>query len=280
MQAIFGGKNKTLGHKLGKRYHMRVNQRQVTNLLLIIGVVAMATVAWFDYRLRSSVDPETLLIPYDLTEVNELTIERPDVADITLRRIGQTWSIVHPIKIDAKDERVMSFLRVLKQPEGKRYPIHQVNLNKLGLKYPIAVIGIYDTELRFGKLEPTSQQRYLRVGDSVVLVDDYFYQFLTGGVNAFANLEILPTDSRVNAVSINGSLTPFDPVGWEYAKAAAIQPIDDKVEPHALISIQRDQESSLTFALRRHGENYGLQADGRAYEFLIDDSLAELLSLK
>lgn len=257
---------------------MALSKKTTTTLMLYIGVAALAMLAWSDYQMRKKAEKAPV---FDLStsSVQEFSATRTGSAPLQFMRKDEQWYLVSPIQALAHQSRTLSLLQIIRQRPTQRYNPSEVDLAGAGLLEPEAEISIYGKRILFGKKEPITGQRYVSMDESVFLLDDYYFQLLSGGASAMANLRILPSETlEVTGLFIDGTKQPFDKVIWENAKAGGIQASLGDAQGQ-LVRITLSDGSERRFHAQNWEGFYSLHPENSNYELLFDESLAHDLSL-
>ena len=96
--------------------------------------------------------------------------------------------------------KIESLLELTATTSHARLPLPADHLDQFGLAPPKASLWLDDTELAFGTTEPIDHRRYLRVGDTIHLIDDRYYQHLRTTPEGYVSLELLPGAPALRAI--------------------------------------------------------------------------------
>ncbi len=172
----------------------------------------------FDLRTGKRIDDGTAAESppaVELAAVQTVSI-RTATANLVLTRAGETWMLSSPIGWPANDanlERVMDVTRVAGLAP---LPPDEIDLDKLGLQFPQALLQLGDTPVRFGASNNIGQRRYVMIGEAVYLLPDRHLPFISQGLLGFVDRRLLPAAlglTRLELPTLTLSATAGD--GWQ-----------------------------------------------------------------
>ena len=300
-----------------------MRKQSVINLVLLLTIVALGMVAWLDPFTPS--EPENrALTSIDKTSITGITLIKDGITAFRLEKqrtsVEPGWQITKPLKIPANSLKVNQLLNLLSTNSLREYRIKSDNLAKLGLDKPAWQI-LFDISdhansmpsgsssnkadnilISFGKTEPISQRRYVRVGDSVHLINDRVSQFNFGSPLMLANLDILPVDKSVKEVHlpdkvirrVDGQWESSSPAEksvsqstykefideWRYAQASRVALADksesnDDAKPVTVVLEQADQP--IHFLVESSGQDYIVTNKDWGVRYYLNGSVGEKL---
>ncbi len=267
----------------GGRY--RLSRRTTVNIMLYVGVLAMAMVTYYDYRDRNAAQPAALA--FDPGAVLAINVLRPGHQTIALDKTSDGWTITAPVNRAAISQRVDALLSIASLDAGSGYDVRELDLAELGLTTPRASIGLFTRErviqVLLGGKGPNDERRYLQIDQRVWLADDVFLPLVTGGLNALANLGLLPAGNK-----LTGVVSPF--IGatnsgevldkWRQGNAAAIAPIAGLGLTQAgYVTLEFADGNVQPLKMARAGREIALVPEGGDYGLLITESQAVALGL-
>ena len=203
--------------------------RNWLNLALLGGMALLVLVVIYLPGLNNAppLPKLTTLVPASITH---LRIERDGAAPITLEKQAQDWMITAPVRMSANAFRVETVLQVAQAESHTRLDATAVRLAEFKLDKPRARLWLGDTELAFGTTEPLNGRRYVRVGDSVHLINDTVYFDLIGEFTAFADTALLAPGSRFTQLDLPAlRLVRVSEGGWMQAPNRSQRPPEPEV---------------------------------------------------
>ncbi len=192
-----------------------MNTRGLLNLLLLLGVAALAVVAIYQPGIAPPPPPVKLtnLTPQQISRIH---IERAGKATITLQKLNGHWRITEPRQLPADDGRVNSLLRVAQETSQARFQVKPEDLHKYKLDKPAVRLTLDGQVFAFGDIDPINGRRYVQIGNTVHLTTDmYFYQ-LDGDLPSFVSTHLLPDKATISALTLPDIALTQDPKGhWQ-----------------------------------------------------------------
>jgi hypothetical protein len=192
-----------------------MNSRTTINIGLLALVAVLGAVAWLQPGLKPEAAPITLT-RLKAADIAKVRIERASTQSSAFEKRGGKWWMTQPISAPVNDIRLEGVLRIAEAKSAREYPAREVDLTKAGLEQPEVTVSFNnEPSLAFGDIEPLNQQRYVRVGDKVFLIDDIAYYNIIGNYTTFIDPSILPGDAAVTALRLPGLTLTHDGKGWE-----------------------------------------------------------------
>ena len=304
-----------------------MRKQSVINLLLLLAIVVLGMVAWLDPF--TPPEPENrALTSIDKTSVTAVSLIKDGGTTFRLEKqqtsVESGWQLTKPLKIPANLLKVNQLLNLLSTNSLREYRIKSDNLAKLGLDKAAWQIlfeisdhsnGVASSStsnstsnkadnilISFGKTEPISQRRYVRVGDTVHLINDRVSQFNFGSPLMLANLDILPVDKSVKEVHlpdkvirrVDGQWESSSPAEksvsqsaykefideWRYAQASRVALADKSVsnsdaKPVTVVLEQADQP--IHFLVESSGQDYIVTNKDWGVRYYLNGSVGEKL---
>ena len=177
----------------------------IVNLVLLVLVIGLALVVWFDPFTKPEPTP-IMLTPVDANTIQSISLTNAKKAHFSLEKRtldqGIFWYLATPVDMPANPHKVNQILSLLNTNSFRQYQIKSDNLAKLGLSPPGWEIALDQTIVKFGKTEPIDQRRYVLVDATVHLINDSFSQYSFGSPLMLANLDILPVDKSVAEIHL------------------------------------------------------------------------------
>lgn len=261
---------------------VKIERRQFTNLLLFIGVMAMAAVAWLDYRARHAAPAPVLALA--AAQIDSARIEYPrDAAReaLELRREGGDWWLVEPFRAPLDRGRVAALLSLAEALPASRYARLGRDLAEFGLQPPRLRLLLDDERLGFGDLEASSGRRYLLYGDQLMLLADRHYPLLDAGLQAFADLRPLGGLEPLALRDADGArIADAERLrDWQALRAAGVEAAVDTGAGTRWLRFEIAGGGRFALAVQPHPLGYALQPDGAGHRLIIGRSMGERLGL-
>lgn len=170
------------------------------NLGLLLLVLLLALLAYYQPGLAP--EAPVKLTSLGAQQVTRLRIEQAGQAPLLLEKQAGKWHITQPVQMEANTLRVETVLRLAETESLARFPAR--DLEKFKLDVPQLRVWLNDVSIAFGDSAPLGQQRYLLLDDTVHLVADEVYYYLSGGLPLFAANTLLPRDAQLQSLTLPG----------------------------------------------------------------------------
>jgi len=123
-------------------------------------------------------DPAPPLTGLDPAQISEIRVAKAGRLQLALLRDTQGWMLTHPSVERARPQRVNTLLGLLQAPV--RWQLHDqpAGLASFGLDHPALTLSFDDTTLHFGSASSPPGQRYIRVQDRIMLIDDAYFRIV------------------------------------------------------------------------------------------------------
>lgn len=211
-----------------------MSRRNLLNLALLLVAAALAAVIVLRPGLHTTARraPLSTLDPQQVTRID---VTRPAGAALHFRKHGTHWQIDDGKVLSADDFQMSTVLALLQAVPVRSYPVHDLDLARLGLDPPQASAQFDTLQLELGGTDAIDGLRYVRSGATVFLVKDRYAHLLNAGVANFVQRTLLPGDARIRALQLPGlTLTQPDGVHWQ------LQPDDRSVGADRIQALLRD----------------------------------------
>jgi hypothetical protein len=178
-----------------------MNTRALLNVVLVAIVVGLALVVYFHPGAKAA-KPKVALTNFKPAAVKTIRIAQPDQSTVKLARRHGDWRMIAPVKAPADSARITTLLGDLDEASAAQYPAAKKKLSKYDLKPPKLTLWINGKALLFGATDPLHNRRYIKVGDTIHLVNDSLYYRLTGDPMQFAGKQLLPKNAAIAAIEL------------------------------------------------------------------------------
>lgn len=268
-----------------------------TNLLLVAAVIVLGLAIRF---VPGPVEESGFTI-IDPARLSEIRVIRNGDTHFALARDGEAWRVVEPFALPADDFQVSALLASLGEPASRRYPVEEANLAELGLENPEWIVQAGDVALQLGGHTAIGNQRYVRAGESVYLVNDVLGFRLKRPALDYASRRVLPRQRKIAAIELpSGTRIERADAGWSLAPedagigADTLQRLIDawrlasamdvtfanSVPRNGQVLVEFADGSELRFGVELADERLRLTRDRPAVTYTLPaDKAAELLQL-
>lgn len=142
------------------------------NLMLALAVATLAVINWLEPGL-GGYKPVTEL---HLDEIARVELIHRGEPRFVLQRGHDGW---HGTEGSARENHMQNLLQISQLPSLYRFPLAKEALDQYGLDAPVYQLQFNEVTLTFGGTDPVSKLRYLAVGDTIHLVSDGYYHYLS-----------------------------------------------------------------------------------------------------
>lgn len=171
-----------------------MQKKNLLNLILLIVVVSLASVIYFSEEKNTDLGK---LSDIDVNKITSIIIQHKQNTTSILRQKNNSWQIERPVTIAANDFRINSVLKLINAPVHSKYSVDDVDLASLGLDKPGTSIMLNKQTIAFGIINPATNLRYIRLGESVYTIEDVYYPLLSSNFGTLVSLNLLPKTDRI-----------------------------------------------------------------------------------
>jgi len=159
------------------------------NLILIVLIIGLY---WFNTDNNSAVTEMPQLSTLTSSNIHNITISRPDTADIVLEKSASGWLITQPIKANANNIRVELLLSFLSTPSYAQIEAGKANtLAQFELEPANLVLTLDKFRVNFGGVEPISKHRYVLIDNVIHLITDRITPLLRANATSFIENKLI-----------------------------------------------------------------------------------------
>ncbi len=244
--------------------------RGLLNLLLLLLVVGLATLAYLRPGLDEPPPPATLsqALPEQAQRVN---IERPGRETISFVRSESGWQLTAPLSLPANPFRIEPLLQLRRAESHSSFPAVEEALSQYGLSSPPIWLSLDSERYAFGAVEPLNGYRYVMVDRTVHLLSDRVQHYLLMLPYDFVALELLSPQSELVEVRFEQRVVSDELTltAWGEAHARRVsryEVSDNNVESLALI-LSDGSALQLDILLREPEFILGVRERGVRYHF-------------
>lgn len=149
-------------------------RRWLLNAVLAIIVAGVGLFAWYRTAYPPT-DVKPRLTDLKADTVQKIEITRPRQPVVRLERADGGWRMTAPITARADSFSVDSLLHILQAPVDGDVTLSDKNLARYGLEPPQLVVRYDAAAVSFGERHPLKDERYVRFGSAVRLVQGQYY---------------------------------------------------------------------------------------------------------
>jgi hypothetical protein len=177
-----------------------MKSRLLLNLVLLAIVAVLATLAFLEPGKKKA--ETTPLAAVDENALTAITLKNKDT--ITFEKKDGHWRLAAPFPAPANEIRVRQLLDIAKASPEAQYPVKPEDLAKFELDKPKATLILGNTTLVFGGSDPINLRRYVKIGDTLYLVNDDFFHHLSAAATDYVDKKLLPENAKVREIVLPG----------------------------------------------------------------------------
>ena len=209
-------------------------KRETWRTWILIGVVAMLGAGALAEQARSRRLAPKPVVAIDASQVRE--IERTCGAGcdkvLLLKRQG-AWELNRPWVAPADAQKVAQLIAIAATPVRRAAPAG-LEPAALGLDPPYATLRLGTRTLEFGGTVAPQQDRYVRAGDAVSIVQDRFSAILTGPPESFVDPKPLAGLNVASGNVLGQPMTPETLARWRELTATRVDRLPPTFPGHTL----------------------------------------------
>jgi hypothetical protein len=235
------------------------------NLALLAVAAGLGAVVFFSIEKKEPGPPLTALAPEAVTQIR---LAHPGAPLIRLEKRDGAWHLAEPVQAEA-DEFEVNALTALANKET-RDKVEGGDPAELGLAPPAYTVTLNDTTIEVGGTEPLQYRRYVRVGETVWLIDDPPSAALDKDYADLVSKALFPAQAAIQRIALPGLTLAREGEQW------AVTPADPKATADAMQKLAdgwkgaRSMWNEMAPAARPKGERVTVTlADGAVREFVV-----------
>jgi hypothetical protein len=179
----------------------RAQQRWFLNLGLLVIIIALLFIAYVGQSPEE--EKPKRVSDYLPTGINQIAISRPGKKTISFQQKDHKWQMQEPYTMRADENMVGRLLAISNLQISNILNSDKIQAENIGLAQPFATITFNDTAIAFGDPQPVGQQRYIRLGQQIMLVDDQHVNELNTGSIAYIDRQLIPLGDKISRLVIN-----------------------------------------------------------------------------
>lgn len=200
---------------------MKIGSRTWVNLALLILLAGLALFAFYETGKEPPGQPSTLTV-IDPGKISQIRINHRDGDVISLVKGSQGWRLNQPISVPANSGNVQRLLELARATSYAQLDVRGVDLAKFKLDSPDLYVELDGLELAFGGTEPLEGRRYVKVGQTVHLIDDRGYQNANIALAALVSPALLPAGFKQMEIKLpDATISRAEDGRWTVAPARA-----------------------------------------------------------
>ena len=194
--------------------------RTLLNIALFLTIVLLAVYIYETDQLEQASSTSEQLTQLSAEDVTQIHI-RHNQRRIELKRKNGKWRMLEPINIEANSFRIDTLLNLLNTVSHAAYAVTDIELDKFGLSEASTSISFNDISIDFGIINPINNYRYVRIGDSVHLIDDHYYPLLSSQTGTLVARELIAADAVIDKLVLPEQTLHRDENDFRHSSATA-----------------------------------------------------------
>ena len=174
-----------------------MQSRTLLNIALFLIVALLAVYIYEFGKQQQASSKSALLTQLSADTVTQINI-RHNQRHIELKQEHGKWRILQPINIAANSFRIDTLLNILNTVSHAAYPATDLDQDKYGLSEASTSISFNDISIDFGIVNPINNYRYVRINNTVHLIDDHYYPLLSSQTGALVARELIAADAVID----------------------------------------------------------------------------------
>ena len=226
-----------------------MQSRTLLNIALFLIVVLLAVYIYESDQQQQASSKSELLTQLSADEVTQINI-RHNQRHIELKREHGKWRMQQPINVTANSFRIDTLLKLLNTVSHAAYPATDLDQDKYGLSEASTSISFNDISIEFGIVNPINNHRYVRINNTVHLIDDNFYPLLSSQTGALVSRELIASDATIEKLVLPGQTLHKDENNFWHSS--------DGVGPDAINQTLHHWQNSQAFGVHNYMQRESL----------------------
>jgi hypothetical protein len=220
-----------------------MQSRTLLNIALFLLVVVLAIYMYVTDQQHQEIRENEQLTQLSADEITQIEI-RHNQRHISLQKQNGIWRMLQPVRINANGFRIDTILKMLDTVSHAAYPAAGLELEKYGISGTSTSVSFNGTTIDFGILNPINNFRYVRVADTVHLIDDHFYPLLSSQTGTLVARELIPEEAEIEKIVLpEVTLYRDENDAWHS---------NDAVEPDAINEILYQWKHAQAFGVHNY----------------------------
>jgi hypothetical protein len=226
-----------------------MKSRSLLNIALFLVVILLAVYIYDKEKKEQASSTSEQLTQLTADSVTRINI-RHNQRHIELRREDENWRMLRPINITANSFRIDTLLNMLKTVSHAAYSTAELALDRYGLSNASTSISFNDIAIDFGIVNPINSYRYVRINDTVHLIDDHFYPLLSSQTGTLVARELINGDAIIDKLVL--------PQQTLYRDENNLWHSSDETDPDAISETLHHWQHSQAFGVHNYMQRESL----------------------
>ena len=247
-----------------------MQSRSLLNIALFLVVVLLAVYIYDTDRKEQASSKSEQLTQLSADEVTQINIHH-NQRHIELRWEDDKWHMLQPINVTANSFRIDTLLNMLNTVSHAAYSTADLALDKYGISNASTSISFNDVNIEFGIVNPINNYRYVRINDTVHLIDDHFYPLLSSQTGTLVARELIAGDAIIDKLVL--------PQQTLYRDENNLWHSSDNTDPDAINETLHHWQNSQAFGVHNYMQRESLAdisvylaGDSKPVRFYVTDT--------
>lgn len=213
-------------------YETQVKSIAKTNGILVIIVILLSLIAWYQPGLHQTV--QQYLSSLNTKEINTIILERQDIGTIKLKKFKNGWFLQEPYQLPANPQRVNTVTALARKRSYSQFKARESDLARYHLAKPLASIWLNDSKFAIGSEDPIKHQRYaMNINDNILsgnntihLINGVIFYQLRANLDTFISPALLPPQSSIKHIIWAGKKLTITNGRWQLTPESPGTPSD------------------------------------------------------
>lgn len=243
--------------------------RETWRTWILVGVVAVLGAGAIAEQARDRRRAPKPMMQIEFSALKQIERECNGCARLVAMKRQGTWELTQPWYAPADAEKLAQLVAIPASPLRRLLDPAPADPAAIGLAPPFATLKLDAHVLELGAVVPPQQDRYLRIGGRVGIVQDRFAALLTGPPESFVDPRPLAALATVGGNVLGQPMTPEMHERWRKLVAARIEPLPRTFPGHTLdFTLANGKRQVFQFDLR--GDELALLRQGVRVLYIVD----------
>lgn len=275
-----------------------MKSRWVTNFLLLMAIGILSLIAHFKPGIEKPA-ADVYLTTLKQDDITRIRLQRSLLPELVLFKNDNAWFIQHKPPLPADPFQVNALTRLAEQTIKRSYAVTELDLAQVELDSPENRVTLNDQTLAFGGIDPLEGLRYVRVGDTVHLIEDLYQNQIQSSYINFVRRRLFAEFDKITALKLPGlriqqikgkwQTTPEQTVsadklqlfieGWQQASALNVEKMDPGTTGETVSVTLAGEEKPVDFIIKARESELILARPDFGIQYKLGDRSGDLLEL-
>lgn len=275
-----------------------MKSRWVTNFLLVMAIGILSLIAHFKPGIEKPA-ADVYLTTLKQDDIRRIQLQRSLLPALVLVKNDDAWFIQHKPPLPADPFQVNALTRLAEQTVKRSYAVTELDLAQVELAAPENSVTLNDLRLTFGGIDPLEGLRYVRIGDTVHLIEDLYQNQIQSSYTNFVRRRLFAESDKITALKLpdlqiqqiegKWQTTPEKAVSadtlqlfieiWQQASALNVQKIDPGLSGETVSVTLAGEQKPVDFIIQSTESELVLARPDFGIQYKLGDRSGNLLAL-